>query len=281
MTHELGHAFGLADQYSGQRYKGSFLYNSKVTRPSIMEHSEEITCDDIDGFITSIDRFLGKNREEFESFCSDGIFIKDGKSVIKPGQIFTFTENYEYFDAEIKIFYNTDSDNYYIMDMTLVNFIPLEKTLELVQNMGFYSSSVDTLNNMQIKIHGKVFENTSETNYDQGKTTFRRDIFPTVPHFNKPRTPEGLWTLVMYEADNEKITPLQEININYDESPNTFILTYLDTHNTLTFVNRKHIIPLLDYFPQQGSKNKHTPPSIFLDIEKLRSINILQDLINK
>ena len=79
ILHELGHVFGLADQYDGSKYKGSVIYNSLVERPSIMQSSDELTCDDVDGFITSVDRIRNKKRT-FTSFCNDGIVLVNGKA---------------------------------------------------------------------------------------------------------------------------------------------------------------------------------------------------------
>ena len=102
VSHELGHAFGLADQYSGATIKSSFLYSSKIRRPSIMNKSQYITCDDADGLITVIDRLKNNDKHrEFHSLCKDGIFIKDGQRITKQNKPYQFKENYLYFQKKL------------------------------------------------------------------------------------------------------------------------------------------------------------------------------------
>ena len=234
MTHELGHAFGLADQYSGQICKGSFLYNSKVKRPSIMDKSKKVTCDDVDGFITSIDRTLNKERE-FYSLCSDGVFIKNGQAVIKDYETYNFKENYEYFDAEVKVSYDTHWKDSYIVDMTLTNFILSDEGLNLIHDMGFDIPNLKTLKNVVVKIHGLT---TDAVDLDK---RFRDTV--------------GLWTFVLYIEKGLQLHPKQVITVDYYGKDETPVLTYLDTNNSI-WLSKDVIIPIINYFPYKGYGQK-------------------------
>ena len=101
LSHEFGHAFGLGDFYKGSRTLGSFLYNSRVHRPSIMDYSEKVTCDDVDGFITVVDRARGIERE-FYSVCKDGLLIKNGKGIPIDNPKYKISDKTEEFDVDIE-----------------------------------------------------------------------------------------------------------------------------------------------------------------------------------
>ncbi len=238
VTHEIGHAFGLADQYSGAMYDGSFLYNSKVKRPSIMDDNRKVTCDDVDGFITSIDRILGKERE-FYSLCSDGLFIKNGQAVIPEIETYNLKENYEHFDADIVISYDTEFENAYILDMTLKNFILNQEGLNLIQDMGFDVNDLKTLKHSQVKIHGTALEVITEENDD---TLYIR-------------TPIGLWTAVLYKKKGFQSEPKQVITKEYFSLEDLPTITYLDTNSSaLIFSDIK--IPLINFLSNTGSGEK-------------------------
>ena len=246
VTHELGHAFGLADQYSGAMYDGSFLYNSKVKRPSIMDDSEKVTCDDADGFITSIDRTLNKiltqNKErEFYSLCSDGVFIKNGQAVIREGEVYQFPENYDYFNTEVKISYDTEFDDTYIIDMTLTNFILNQEGLDLIQDMGFNVQDLETLQNATIKIHGAAFEIVSEED----------DYFYL-------RTPTGLWTSVLYLKKGEEYEPKQVITKEYFNMEDIAIITDLET-NSSSYIFNETTVPLINFIPELANFENEIP----------------------
>ena len=243
VTHEIGHAFGLADQYSGAMYDGSFLYNSKVKRPSVMDNNKKVTCDDVDGFITSIDRaldkILTKNKErEFYSLCSDGLFIKNGQAVIPEIETYNLKENYEHFDADIVISYDTEFKNAYILDMTLKNFILNQEGLNLIQDMGFDVNDLRTLKYSQVKIHGAALEVITE----EDDTLYIR-------------TPIGLWTAVLYEKKGLRLEPKQVITKEYFSLEDLPTITYLDTNSsTLIFSDIK--IPLINFLSATGSGEK-------------------------
>lgn len=236
-THELGHAWGLTEQYSGGMADGSFLYNSKVKRPSIMNDNRQVTCDDVDGFITSIDRTLGKERE-FHSLCSDGIFIKNGQAVINENETYTLKENYDYFDAEIKVSYDTEFKDAYIIDMTLTNFILNQDGLGLMFDMGFDVPDLKTLEHAQVKIHGSAFEEITDT----------EDEFYI-------RTPIGLWTSVLYIKNDSKFEPKQVITKEYFSMEDLPTVTDLDT-NSSTLIFNDIAVPLINYLPEQGQGEK-------------------------
>ena len=244
LSHELGHAFGLADQYSGQTYTGSFIYNSKVKRPSIMDKSKKVTCDDVDGFITSIDRTLEKERE-FYSLCNDGVFIKNGQAFIKDYQTYEFKENYTAFNSKIEISYDTELPNSYIFDMTLKNFMLHQGILNLVKDMGFEVKDVNTLKNIQIKIHGLLSEPVD-------KTDFTKEM----------KTPVGLWTTVLYLKKGTKLEPKQEITRDYDDDNHTIFID-LDKNFSQT-LDKDLIVPTVNFLPSKGYGVKELLRIMFL-----------------
>lgn len=75
ITHELGHAFGLADEYLQQRPP---QYASRSPGENIMaDIYQPISCDEVDGMITLLDRFSGTKRT-FASFCPGRANIING-----------------------------------------------------------------------------------------------------------------------------------------------------------------------------------------------------------
>jgi antitoxin component YwqK of YwqJK toxin-antitoxin module len=82
--HEIGHAFGLADQYYIPEYRLEYadivdpLYSSTNHIPSLMSaESAELTCDDITSMLFAFDRFANYTRL-FSTICKDneqGIYI--------------------------------------------------------------------------------------------------------------------------------------------------------------------------------------------------------------
>ena len=82
VTHETGHAFGLADQYVFAFPNfNSLVYTTMKARPSIMDETQTVTCDDADGIITIFDRFTNTQRE-FNSLCGDKIRFRNGMEII-------------------------------------------------------------------------------------------------------------------------------------------------------------------------------------------------------
>lgn len=75
IVHELGHAFGLQDEYLPQRPD---TQASKQAGIGIMQNLySPLTCDEIDGMITLLDR-LSHTRRTFRSFCPKRNMIVDG-----------------------------------------------------------------------------------------------------------------------------------------------------------------------------------------------------------
>lgn len=75
VTHELGHAFGLNDEYLSKRpsdYSTIEPGDGMMRRPYTA-----ITCDEVDGIITLMDRFA-ENKRTFTSFCSSDKLIVNG-----------------------------------------------------------------------------------------------------------------------------------------------------------------------------------------------------------
>ena len=96
VTHEVGHFYGLGDQYERARYNSSSTYSSNVNTQegSIMRNSfaskGQLTCDDYDGFINLIDlrlsqkngSFSARSRKGWRSLCpKTKNFYKEAKTV--------------------------------------------------------------------------------------------------------------------------------------------------------------------------------------------------------
>lgn len=87
--HEVGHFYGLADQYSTVNASVVYSNSDRINRDSVMGASyiPQLTCDDVDGLIKMADRtFYMKNgryspRDEkgWTSFCNDGTIYQYGK----------------------------------------------------------------------------------------------------------------------------------------------------------------------------------------------------------
>lgn len=76
LVHELGHAFGLGDEYLKNRPQS---YAFPVPGQGIMLRLyNPMSCDEIDGMITLLDRFSGVRRT-FASFCSNQTVIQNGQ----------------------------------------------------------------------------------------------------------------------------------------------------------------------------------------------------------
>lgn len=55
LRHEIGHVFGLSDQYLSGRINSSPKYGTSKIYPSVMFDAQDITCDDAEGFINALD----------------------------------------------------------------------------------------------------------------------------------------------------------------------------------------------------------------------------------
>ena len=231
ITHELGHVFGLADRYSGMKHTGSYIYSSLTDRPSIMKGDysvQEITCDDIDGFITSIDR-IRKNKRTFKSFCNDDIILVNGKAeIIKGGYVYNYKDFFSYqnanYDADISITYEDKSTetNTYIMDMVLGNFAESKGSFNLLKSMGFNTKNIDLRQDIKVSIHAPVQE-LSKGN----------------------RLPIGLTTLIL--EVNGKTN--QVINISYDTKKASYIRTLFTPNKITETIEGSLDLPIMNYVP--------------------------------
>lgn len=90
LVHEIGHAFGLADEYTLKDIDP--VYASLETHPGVMQRLfDRAGCSEADGLITLLDRQMGKSRT-FTSFCQDGPLFTDGVEQVKettPAQLIT------------------------------------------------------------------------------------------------------------------------------------------------------------------------------------------------
>jgi hypothetical protein len=84
LIHEIGHALGLGDLYSGA-YNADFEYGSGIKKSVMNESAYGLTCDDADGLIGVMDLARGVSRK-FYSFCNDGSYYIDGVQYDKNGR---------------------------------------------------------------------------------------------------------------------------------------------------------------------------------------------------
>lgn len=76
IVHELGHAFGLGDEYRPDTRPNE--YSSQQAGQGIMQRLyNRISCDEIDGIITLLDR-LNQQERTFRSFCPNRSIIVNG-----------------------------------------------------------------------------------------------------------------------------------------------------------------------------------------------------------
>ena len=88
LEHELGHVFGLEDEYLFQKKMDATTNRSrkrakeKSRGSSIMDRSESVQCDDVDGLINLIDSWnecsSARAQNGWESVCGDGTIYKCG-----------------------------------------------------------------------------------------------------------------------------------------------------------------------------------------------------------
>lgn len=93
--HEVGHYYGMGDQYEEARDKAHRNYSSNANdvQGSIMQYTDstggKITCDDADGFINLIDlrtsqntgRFSSRSANGWKSLCSPKVTYKKAKTL--------------------------------------------------------------------------------------------------------------------------------------------------------------------------------------------------------
>lgn len=101
LTHEMGHALGLADQYENAD-NASVVYSTshRISSPyketqniSIMADSESLGCDDADAVVYALDylanyqlppeKYSARVRTGWASFCNDGTIFQDLKPLDK------------------------------------------------------------------------------------------------------------------------------------------------------------------------------------------------------
>ena len=91
LLHELGHFYGLADQYDTSNASPLFSDTGRLGRKSIMGSSFEKTlqCDDVDGLIKLADRvffkmhgkYTARDAKGWKSFCNDGKTYRYGREL--------------------------------------------------------------------------------------------------------------------------------------------------------------------------------------------------------
>lgn len=81
IMHEIGHALTLADQYEEGLDNNDILYSTIDPGTGLMSCSSPISCDDIDGLITALDRATNTQRT-FKSFCPNNNIFENGKQIL-------------------------------------------------------------------------------------------------------------------------------------------------------------------------------------------------------
>ncbi len=84
LLHEFGHALGLADQYEEGLIRTDPIFSSINPGIGLMSCASLMTCDDVDGLITKLDRITGTKRV-FKSLCDNGTIYKYSKPVFDTG----------------------------------------------------------------------------------------------------------------------------------------------------------------------------------------------------
>lgn len=86
MTHEFGHALGLADRYTpAASADSSAFYSTPIFYPAMMSTAYNIECDDAEGLINLLDRIVPseRSRRGWNTICKeesqDRLFYKNGK----------------------------------------------------------------------------------------------------------------------------------------------------------------------------------------------------------
>ena len=165
MTHEMGHTFGLSDRYLGTSYKNSFAYNSGQNLPTVMDsNTNHLSCDDIDGFITTIRRMDNNNNYEFNSFCNNGVAIRNGKALnLEKSKIEDIKEEFVEFDSQLNIVYpnKTTDDNSYYINATLYNFNKYRDSDELLRMFGFNIDKENISSSLKLEMHAYVEERST------------------------------------------------------------------------------------------------------------------------
>ena len=74
LIHEIGHYYGMGDQYKSERRNSHPEYssNANTVQGSVMNDGALLTCDDADGFINLIDLRLSQNNGHFSSRATKG-----------------------------------------------------------------------------------------------------------------------------------------------------------------------------------------------------------------
>lgn len=248
LTHELGHAFGLADQYIKAIVQADFLYTSNVRRPSIMDCEEEhVTCDDIDGFIVSIYRTLDINKD-FYSLCADGIFIENGSGSARTNKKYEIEESYLTYDAKIEFSKDEENNDYYLVDITLDNFKPAPFTAAVFGVMGFgMFGNSDFVSNYKVKIHGALFIKT----VGDGVTYKKKG---------------GLWSFVVYEKQDSQWKEKLAVMTDFFDEENNGILIDIENKTKEKLSDRPAIVPIeesFDFgFKSSGRRNREESPKL-------------------
>ena len=250
MTHELGHAFGLSDRYKNKLYDESHLYHTTDKFPStIMKNNggnNFVTCDDVDGFITSIDRMRNVKRT-FDSFCLTGKTIVNGKEKYKEGDIYNFKEEYKYFDTDFTVIYGKFDENIdkYNINVILSNFGKSgnkKMVDDVLLALGISLEDIQGINRDKIKVQvkGSVMERNFSTPLTKGKIYLM---------------PIDNWTITLFvEEQKEQVIFIDFANkilddILYEMNEPVTITRYIIPDIKTEKINHLILFPFIHYEP--------------------------------
>lgn len=137
LQHELGHAFGLADQRPSADH-GDLLLGTVQPRSGIMDNfTTYLSCDDADGIVILLQQTMNLKHLRFTSFCQDGIAFAGGaealsapkKRVIRAGSATTARTYYP----------QTASNGVYLMETSAYVSTESEETAKKIYYLFDFS----------------------------------------------------------------------------------------------------------------------------------------------
>ncbi|ACC98326.1 hypothetical protein Emin_0771 [Elusimicrobium minutum Pei191] len=186
ITHELGHAFALTDQYTSRGE--DVLYSSSKTGQGLMMRGyESISCDEVDGIIAKF--YKGKNKT-FTRFCDENIKIKNGVEVTQK-------------DTPVKLFVGKNSKHISILTPTSPENLTYKEE-RLIDNKPLNDEIRETLKTLNID-YSKTSPDTLITIYAKGL-------------MKAGNLPSGTWQV---NVNLEGKLTLVEVNYNEDGTINS------------------------------------------------------------
>ncbi|WP_428898197.1 hypothetical protein [Parelusimicrobium proximum] len=176
ITHELGHAMGLGDQYAKGIDNSSYIYRSLNRRMAAMAEADFITCDDIDGVVSAVYRYIRKDKT-FKSLCNDNMEIVNSSFILPDNSdTMIIPVNTPDYQREILITYEKDFfiSKTYTVKTTSDSFSRQgrENLFKSLDFHGYEVSQKDILDNDEASFSSKgKYKETREGRIPIGKWT--------------------------------------------------------------------------------------------------------------